>query len=218
MADIDVQRRGHSIWPWVIGLVILALLIWLVAEIFVGERSRITEGPEGPTAVEEPAKVAPPPAKTAPGAVTDYANTCIAPARALQHELTAECLQHLVTALDAIIQRDDVDGADISQRLGDLRRQARTLEEGDAQATTHAGTTREAFASAADLMESVYRSGYGSVTQLDDAITEVHRAARAVRGDVPLLEQTDAVQAFFREAGDVLQILAQAPAGGLPTV
>jgi hypothetical protein len=33
MADINVERRGPRIWPWIIGLVILALLIWAIAEI-----------------------------------------------------------------------------------------------------------------------------------------------------------------------------------------
>src|SRR5690606_26436958 len=34
MADIDIQKksRGGSIWPWVLGLLIAAALIWLVVE------------------------------------------------------------------------------------------------------------------------------------------------------------------------------------------
>lgn len=32
MADIDVRRRGPGIWPWVVGLVVLALVVWLLAE------------------------------------------------------------------------------------------------------------------------------------------------------------------------------------------
>lgn len=32
MADIDVRRRGPSIWPWIVGLVVLALVVWLLAE------------------------------------------------------------------------------------------------------------------------------------------------------------------------------------------
>jgi hypothetical protein len=30
VADINVERRERSVWPWIIGLVILALLIWLL--------------------------------------------------------------------------------------------------------------------------------------------------------------------------------------------
>ncbi len=34
MADINVERKGTSIWPWIIGLIVLALLIWLLAGLF----------------------------------------------------------------------------------------------------------------------------------------------------------------------------------------
>jgi hypothetical protein len=30
VADINVERRERSVWPWIIGLIILALLIWLL--------------------------------------------------------------------------------------------------------------------------------------------------------------------------------------------
>lgn len=33
MADINVERRGPTIWAWIIGLIILVLLIWAIAEI-----------------------------------------------------------------------------------------------------------------------------------------------------------------------------------------
>lgn len=33
LADINVERRGPTIWAWIIGLIILALLIWAIAEI-----------------------------------------------------------------------------------------------------------------------------------------------------------------------------------------
>lgn len=34
MADINVERKGPSIWPWIIGLIVLALLIWALTELF----------------------------------------------------------------------------------------------------------------------------------------------------------------------------------------
>ncbi|MEX2581946.1 MAG: hypothetical protein WD766_01655 [Gemmatimonadota bacterium] len=34
MADINVERKGPSVWPWVIGLLVLALLIWALVEMF----------------------------------------------------------------------------------------------------------------------------------------------------------------------------------------
>jgi len=35
MADINVERSsGPSIWPWIIGLIVLALIIWALTQIF----------------------------------------------------------------------------------------------------------------------------------------------------------------------------------------
>lgn len=37
MADINVERKSPGIWPWIIGLVVLALLIWALAAVLGGE-------------------------------------------------------------------------------------------------------------------------------------------------------------------------------------
>ncbi|HEX7243756.1 MAG TPA: hypothetical protein VF263_25940 [Longimicrobiaceae bacterium] len=34
MADINVERKQRSIWPWLLGLIVLALLVWLLASMF----------------------------------------------------------------------------------------------------------------------------------------------------------------------------------------
>ena len=32
MADIDVVRKPPTVWPWILGLIVMALLIWELAE------------------------------------------------------------------------------------------------------------------------------------------------------------------------------------------
>lgn len=44
MADINVERKGPSIWPWVIGLIVLALLIWALMELFGRSDPGVVEG------------------------------------------------------------------------------------------------------------------------------------------------------------------------------
>lgn len=53
MADINVERKGPSIWPWILGILILALVIWGVAEMLEDE----PEYTEVETVEEEPAAV-----------------------------------------------------------------------------------------------------------------------------------------------------------------
>lgn len=68
MADIDVERKGPSIWPWIIGLIILALLIWALVELFGGDEEAevaavdpivAPTGEVSPPTMEPPALVAP---------------------------------------------------------------------------------------------------------------------------------------------------------------
>lgn len=59
MADINVERKGPSIWPWVIGLLVLALLIWAIAEMVdtdeaVDEVAEVEAVEEPPAAMPEP--------------------------------------------------------------------------------------------------------------------------------------------------------------------
>ncbi len=63
MAEIDVERRGPTIWPWIIGLVVLAVVIWLVAEILgeqppvVSERVEQVGGSSAPRASDAPVRL-----------------------------------------------------------------------------------------------------------------------------------------------------------------
>jgi hypothetical protein len=73
VADINVERKGPSVWPWIVGLLVLALLIWALVEMFGGRAeptvtSPATEAPViGPTPPQEQAPAMLPPPLAAPG-------------------------------------------------------------------------------------------------------------------------------------------------------
>ncbi|HEV2148691.1 MAG TPA: hypothetical protein VGR37_14905 [Longimicrobiaceae bacterium] len=54
MADINVQRRGPGIWPWILGLILLALVVWVLAEVLGDDDPVIAERVE-PVGMERPA-------------------------------------------------------------------------------------------------------------------------------------------------------------------
>lgn len=67
MADINVERReGANIWPWIIGLIVLGLLVWALAEAF-GDDDEVAVEPAPVEAVEPLPPVAAPPAVAAAG-------------------------------------------------------------------------------------------------------------------------------------------------------
>lgn len=81
MADINVERRAPSAWAWIIGLIVLALLIWIVVEIFggTGDRDSRRYGDVDTSFVEPAAAPIPssplpeitPPLGTTPSGTTD---------------------------------------------------------------------------------------------------------------------------------------------------
>src|SRR5690606_13539298 len=71
MADVRVERkepserRGPSIWPWIIGLLVLALLVWAIAEMVDTDETQVAEVEE-----VEPGQPVPPTAVPVPRAGT----------------------------------------------------------------------------------------------------------------------------------------------------
>jgi hypothetical protein len=70
LADINVERRGPTVWPWIVGIIILVLLIWAIAEIV----DRSTAPPQ-PQVEVVPEAVPPGPPVRAPGAPTTPSGT-----------------------------------------------------------------------------------------------------------------------------------------------
>lgn len=48
MADLRVERKRPSIWRWIVLLLLVALLVWAIVELFGGESATVIEdGPVG---------------------------------------------------------------------------------------------------------------------------------------------------------------------------
>lgn len=50
MAEIKVERRRPGVWPWVLGLTVLALVIWGLTELLGGDDAaeKVMEAPVPP--------------------------------------------------------------------------------------------------------------------------------------------------------------------------
>lgn len=204
MADINVERKGPSIWPWVIGLVILALVIWAIAEL-MGDGEVVETEPAG---VEAPMVVPPPapdPNESALGAeVEAYLAACASTTApvALDHQYTSNCLDQLSAALEAVVENPEMADVNLQAQIEDFRTKADRLVESPDASTEHSNMTREAFLSAATLLDDLQDERFPN---LEAAIDQLEEAANAVEADAPLTEQGDAVHTFFRQAGDLLR-------------
>lgn len=212
MADIDLQRKKRSWWPFIIGALALILVIWGIAELMEDD---------APVAIDDPALVEPAPGPAAemgveepaaPGAaaaIADFRTQCVETTddqdMGLQHEWTVGCLESLATAMDASIRADTVGSVILEERLTTLRQRAADVREADPSATTHAATVTEAFDAAAELV-ATYQDERGTADA--NYAEDLRQAADRLDSDQLLLEQRDAVHAFFREAGDALQTIS----------
>jgi hypothetical protein len=73
VADINVERKGPSIWPWIVGLIVLALLIWALTQVLGRDQTPRTVTPvDTPAARVDTPIVAPGvPGAVGPGVTAD---------------------------------------------------------------------------------------------------------------------------------------------------
>lgn len=212
MAEIEIQKKRGAPWPWIIGVLVLALALWGIVEL-VDEDAELDTVPE-PAAMTVPA--AGEAGEAVPEALTTFERECVQATDAQQtdmgggHSYTVSCLQHIARSLESIIQRDRLQATNVAQQLDGYRNTVQQLQASDSASADHANLTRQAAMSAADLMEAARGAWRTSDVQLGTAVSETRQAAEALKTDAALLEQRDQVRAFFREAGEALRGMANA--------
>ena len=204
MADINLERKSPSVWPWVLGLlaVLLVVGIWMAST----DDSRDDE-----LAASDPTPAAGygaerPEATPQGGAVDEAVDEYVAfagltgreaePASmGREHEYTAEGLRKLTAALNSVVAKDG-DG-ESRQRFERFRQTAERIQE-DPASRQHANQVRDAFVSASEVISSFENA----------SADEVRAIAESVDPDTPLLEQREKVQRFFQESARQIRAAA----------
>jgi hypothetical protein len=226
MADIRIERKSNN-WLWIlIGLVILALIIWFFFLRTGNDRAQTSAVPAEPAAQAPPAAPtgteAPPGTAAAaaarpatPQAVTaflDYSsNTRAAQAADRTHAYTAGGLRALADAL-AAVSESGAGGAGASAHSGlpqldSIRAQADAMQR-DPQSLQHATQARQAFHAVAQAMgalQSRFPQSHGEVKAVQDA-------ADGLDAGRPLLEQSAQVEQFFAKAAAALRAMTASQA------
>lgn len=205
MAEINIERKERTTWPWILlGLLLVALLVWWLLSRNDGTDFATSQDT---TAYADTAATMTPGAGTvaATGAVGEFVQwTRDNQARAAAdttHEFTAEGLRHLAGAIEAVAERGDTAGASIGSVGDSIRTHAEALQR-DWQSTNHANHVRLAFLQAASALERLREQRY---PQAGTTVAQVRAAAERVQGNQPLLQQRQSVQQFFEVAAQTLQ-------------
>ena len=217
MADIGVQRKERSFWPWIVGLLVLAALAWLLMEMLADD--------DEPEPVDQTAVVAPVDVDTLSGgrmaaapasdaAVDEYLEECSSASRAgeemsVSHEYVAECVRLLAGALNSVVERVTVGRMAIDPAVEEFRETAAALEETPETSSEHSNMLRTAAIAATDVMARAQEARQTAAPELAEEVAQARTAADAIRDGTPLMEQTRETGDFFQQAGDALRMLAQ---------
>lgn len=214
MADIDIQEKKGSVWPWVIGLLALVLIVWVGMEVLGDddeEFAATVPGMEQPADPRLQPAPAPGTAGTAPAEVERFEQECAMGASSDQmsraHEYTQTCVRHMTTALDAVIQRERVNDASLSDQLEQYRTRASQLTT-DPASQEHSVQLDQIFDDAAGLIARIEESRAGTGQALAGSAERVREAADSFSAEGTVLDQQDEVAAFFREVSNALRAMA----------
>ena len=223
MAEINLEHKKRSIWPWILGLIVLALLIWLAVEMMDRDEPEVVGGVVNDTAVTVTdtaltgGAAGAPVAAAVPAPLRQYLSTCRSAEGAQpssmgrEHEYTRTCLSLLADSMSAVAAQRPMD-PQINEQLGTLRRQIDSMRESDGSSLEHSNRAREAAIAGADALSAMHRAYAGTNAQAETAVGSARDAAQQIQATQQLLNQKEAVTRFFREAGNALQAMTSTPA------
>lgn len=194
------QRNTRSLWLTALAaLVVLILLSWWVLGRSSSRRAPVVAESSGVVDVAESA--------TLTTAVDAYVQFVQGPrahdAMAVDHTFTVTGIRNLAAALEAIASAG---GPDVQRELTALREQAGALQH-DARAADHADRARELFITLSGLMTSIQEARFPAMRE---EVEDVRRVAQGIDPASPLLDQPNAVQAFFDRSAAAVRRMSSA--------
>lgn len=197
MAEIKIEKK-KQIWPWLlVGLVIVALLVYFLVFRDNGENTEAVTEPESITNTNESDLLG---VQENNGTVADYVNFVenSKEEMSLDHEYTNEALLKLIEATDAMASEV---GYDVQADIEKAREYAKMIEQ-DSFETTHSDNIRKADDLLTNILQNIQKAKYPG---LADEVTALKSATESIKLSVPTLEQKDAVKNYFAKASDLLQ-------------
>lgn len=210
MAQIRIEEKttgGGSIWPWIIGLLLLGLIIWGVAEAFEEADEEVyTE-----EVIEDDEVVAP-----VATDVDDYEDADYARDReayllstedlegemGLGHEFSHRVLTELAQATTSLAQDKGLNEGAMRDKSDRVMALANDITE-DPMAGDHADKIKMAAMLITEMLEEIDKEAYNGASAAD--LSTLREEAQAIDGTTLTLEQKADVRSFFRQARMVIE-------------
>ena len=222
MAQIRIEETktsGGSIWPWIIGLLLLGLIIWGVAEAFdeadeevyteeeviqnddnvapvatgVDENSNYNDY-DSPTGDEYP--------------YTDARQTYLTSTEDMEgemglgHEYSHRVLTELARATTSLASEKGLSDGAIKDKADRVKQLADELTR-DAESTDHADKMKMAAMLITEMLEDIDTQSYGGQSSAD--LTKLREEAQAIDPATLTLEQKADMRSFFQQARTVIE-------------
>lgn len=208
MAEIRVEKKSRPVWPWIVGLLLLAAIIWIVVDSGddVDDRDEVAatemeEAQDNTLQEAQPNRQQDMNNQNAPMAYVSFVEENEEEIT-MQHEYSNQALTHLSNALSSVA---DGASAETQQKLDDLKQKANAITQ-NTNSTQHANMLAEAFTTAAGVMESLQQEMF---PDLQNEVKSVRDAANEVDPNVMVNEQKDAVKKFFHSSADAIEAMSE---------
>lgn len=206
MADIRVEKKNRPVWPWILGILLLAAIIWIIADdndrepadqigTVYEENNGFRNGNQNDTLNND-----------ARGTAMAYVNFVKENEARIttDHEYSRQALSHLSRALSTVANQNNISLED-RQKLDELKEKADRLVQNENSAK-HADLLSDAFTSAANIIQKMQRDQFPDLKKEAD---DVKNAADRVRPNVIVTNQKDAVKNFFDKSADAVRSMAE---------
>jgi hypothetical protein len=202
MAEIKIEKK-KPIWPWILlGLIILGGILYFVfADDDDNMEEENTEQVVTPMESETDDETANWEDDNLSGdeSVSKYLTHIGDKEKmGIDHEYSNEALVYLINALENRAEEADID---TEVEIQDLKNNVSEIKE-DPQALSHANTISNVGTEIVDLMDKMQQEKFPDISQ---DVQEVKTALQSIDPSAPTLDQKDAVNSFYKEAGDVLK-------------
>lgn len=204
MANIRIEekKKGAGILPWIIGLLLLALIIWAVAS-FIGDDADQVITEEEYT---EPAPVINDVDYATPVAAYMAFTDDMEGEMGLDHEFSHDALTRLAAASVALADSKGVaDAAGTDSKADRVMQLANDITK-DPMAGDHADKIKQAAMLIVEMLEDVNTKASNGVATA--SLEELRSQAQDISAGTLTLDQKEDVRSFFAQARTVLQELS----------
>jgi hypothetical protein len=206
MAEIKIEKKT-PVWPWILlGLLILAVILYFV---FADDDTDDVYDDDDTEQVMTPSETEEDYSENTANweddnlsgddSVSKYvAHIGDKEKMGIDHQYSSEALVLLINALE---NRTEEANINTDVEMEELKKDVRAIKE-DPQSLNHANSIKNVGMKIVNLMEKVQKEKYPNISQ---DVQETRTAVQNIQPSTPTLDQKDAMNSFYKEAGDVLQ-------------